>query len=81
MIGLFLLGVVNCILYVKYENIIMPMLVYSLDSTIGMLKITFLGEIGNEAIVLTSKNMLLYSISGVVIFTIGIIFFVKFIMI
>jgi len=79
MIGLFLLGIVNCILYVKYENLIMPMLIYSLDSTIGMLKVTLLGEFGNEAIVLTSKNMILYSISGVVIFTIGIIFFVKFI--
>jgi hypothetical protein len=38
-----------------------------------------LGEFRNESVVLTSKDMFLYSISGISIFIIGIIFFVKFI--
>lgn len=79
MIGVFLLGIVNCILYVKYENILMPMLVYFIDSAIGMIKINLLGKFWNQTVILTSKNISLYSISGVALFIIGIIFFIKFI--
>ena len=79
MIGLFLFGIVNCMLYVKYENIFMPMLIYFINNVIDMLKVILLGEFGNETVVLTSKNMFLYSISGISLFIIGIIFFVKFI--
>lgn len=30
MIGMFLIGILNCMLYVKYENILVPMLIYFL---------------------------------------------------
>jgi len=80
MVGLFLLGIINCILYVKYENILMPMFIYFINSSIDMLKIILFSEFGNDVITVTSKDMLLYSTSGIVLFTIGIIFFAKYIM-
>ena len=79
MIGLFLLGIVNCMLYVKYENILMPMLIDCADSIIHMLKFVLFGKYGNEVVVLTFKDMILYATSGLTLCIIGIIFFVKFI--
>jgi len=79
MIGLFLLGIVNCMLYVKYENILMPMLIDCADSIIHMLKFILFGRYGNEVIVLAFKDMILYATSGLTLCIIGIIFFVNFI--
>lgn len=79
MVGIFLLGVVNCILYVKYENILMPMLIYFLDGFIGMIFVVLFNEFGTETLVLTSKDIILYAGSGVGLFSIGMMFFVKFI--
>lgn len=79
MIGIFLVGVVNCILYVKYENILMPMFIYFLDGIIGMIFIILFNGFGTQTLVLTLKDMILYAVSGVVLFSIGMLFFVKFI--
>lgn len=79
MIGIFLLGVVNCILYVKYENILMPMLIYFLDGVIGMIFIILFDGFGTQNLVLTSKDMILYAVSGIGLFSIGMVFLVKFI--
>ena len=79
MIGFFLFGIVNCMLYVKYENILMPMLINCIDSVISMIKFALFGQFGNDAIVLTSNDITLYAISGGILFIIGMIFFVKFI--
>ena len=79
MIGFFLLGIVNCMLYVKYENLLMPMIINCIDSAISMIKFALLGQFGNDAIVLTSNDIILYAISGGILFIIGIIFFAKFI--
>lgn len=79
MVGIFLLGVVNCILYVKYENILMPMLIYFLDGLIGMIFVVLFNEFGTETLVLTSKDIILYAGSGVGLFSVGMVFFVKFI--
>jgi len=79
MIGIFLLGIVNCMLYVKYENILIPMLIYCADSIINMMKFILFGKYGNEVIVLTFKDMILYATSGLSLCIVGMIFFVKFI--
>lgn len=79
MVGIFLLGVVNCILYVKYENILMPMLIYFLDSIVGMIFIILFDGFGTQNLVLTSMDMILYAGSGVGLFSIGMVFFIKFI--
>ena len=79
MIGFFLLGIVNCMLYVKYENLLMPILINCIDSAISMIKFALFGQFGNDTIVLTSNDIILYAISGGILFIIGMIFFVKFI--
>ena len=79
MVGIFLLGIVNCILYVKYENILMPMLIYFLDGIIGMIFIILFNGFGTQNLVLTLKDMILYAGSGVGLFSIGMVFFIKFI--
>lgn len=79
MIGMFLLGIVNCMLYVKYENLLMPMLVYFINNIISMILFILFGEFGNNTIVLTSNDMILYVVSGGILFISGMIFFVKFI--
>ena len=55
------------------------MLVYLINNIIGIILFSLFGEFGNKVIVLTSNEMILYAVSGVTLFTIGMIFFVKFI--
>jgi len=79
MVGTFLFGILNCILYIKYENILMPMFIYFIDGIISMICVVLFNQFGNQTIVLTSKDMILYAVSGVGLFIIGMIFFIKFI--
>lgn len=79
MIGMFLLGIINCVLYVKYENILIPMFIYFLNGIIGMIFIVLFNGFGTQNIILTSRDMILYAGSGVGLFTIGMIFFIKFV--
>lgn len=79
MVGIFLIGILNCMLYVKYENILVPMLIYFFDGIINMILVILFNEFGNQTIVLTSMDMILYAGSGVGLFTIGMIFFIKFV--
>ena len=51
---IFLLGIINCILYVKYENILIPMFIYFINSLLYMIVSISFGEVGNKAIILTS---------------------------
>jgi membrane protease YdiL (CAAX protease family) len=79
MIGIFMLGIINCMLYVKYENLLMPMLVYFINNIISMIIFILFGEFGNNTIVLTSNDIILYAILGGILFIIGMMFFVKFV--
>lgn len=79
MVGIFLLGIVNCVLYVKYENILIPMFIYFLDGIIGMIFIVLFDGFGTQTIILTSRDMIFYAVSGIILFAIGIAFFIKFI--
>jgi hypothetical protein len=79
MVGLFLLGVVNCVLYVKYENILVPMSIYFLDGIIGMIFIVLFDGFGTKTIFLTTTDMIFYAVSGIGLFSVGMMFFVKFI--
>lgn len=78
-VGIFLFGILNCMLYVKYENILIPMFIYSIDGVISMISTILFNQFGNQTIVLTSKDMILYAVSGLVLFITGMIFFIKFI--
>lgn len=79
MVGIFLIGIINCMLYVKYENILVPMLIYFFDGIINMILVILFNEFGNQTIVLTSIDMILYAGSGVGLFIVGMIFFIKFV--
>jgi membrane protease YdiL (CAAX protease family) len=79
MVGLFLLGVVNCVLYVKYENILVPMFIYFLDGIISMIFIVLFEGFGTQTIFLTTTDKIFYAVSGIGLFSIGMMFFVKFI--
>lgn len=79
MVGIFLFGILNCMLYVKYENILIPMFIYSIDGVISMISTILFNQFGNQTIVLTTKDMILYAVSGFGLFITGMIFFIKFI--
>ena len=78
-IGFLLLGITNCILYVKYENILIPMFIYFINNFLYMLASIPFGKVENKVINLTSTDMILYAVSGVILFTMGMIFFIKFV--
>lgn len=79
MIGVLALGIINCILYVKYRNILMPMFIYFINAFIYMLISMPFKEIKNRSVILTQNDIVLNAISGIILFIIGIVFFIKFI--
>lgn len=79
MIGALALGIINCILYVKYRNILMPMFIYFINAFIYMFISMPFKEIKNKSIILTQNDIILNALLGTILFIIGIIFFIKFI--
>ncbi|WP_243145884.1 CPBP family intramembrane glutamic endopeptidase [Clostridium chromiireducens] len=79
MIGNLALGVINCILYIKYENILMPMLICTINGLLYMLVVIPFQGFKTEYVTLTSDYIIMNAISGTVLFSIGIIFFIRFI--
>lgn len=78
-IGTLMLGIINCILYVKYENILIPMFIYFVNNLIGMIAEVQLGRLKYRSINYNSHDIMVNSIAGAILFTIGIIFMIKFI--
>lgn len=79
MIGALVLGVINCILYVKYENILIPMLLYFINSFLYMLESIPFWGIRDKLVNLTVSSIMINVVLGIILFIIGIIFFIKFI--
>lgn len=79
MIGVLALGIINCILYVKYRNILMPMFIYFINAFLYMLVLMPFGEMKHKSTILTQNDIIINAILGSLLFTIGIIFFIKFI--
>ena len=79
MIGALALGIINCILYVKYRNILIPMFIYFINAFLYMLVSMPFGEMKHKSIILTQNDIIINAILGSLLFTIGIIFFIKFI--
>lgn len=79
MIGALALGIINCILYVKYRNILIPMFIYFINSIIYMFVSMPLEKIKIKSAVLAQNDIVSNAITGVILFTIGIIFFIRFI--
>ena len=78
-IGNLALGIINCILYVKYRNILMPIFIYTINSLLYMLVIIPFQGFRTEYITLTSDYITMNAILGTVLFFIGIIFFIGFV--
>ena len=78
-IGAFIFGIVCCILYIKYKNILIPMTVHFLNNLIA-----FLPQLDINASVNTSpitNTDAIVSLSfGLLLFLIGMFFFIKFIL-
>lgn len=74
--GMILLGVVNCILYIKYKNILVPMMVEYIYNIISLI---FIDNFIDKSIKLTSDGIGICLGIGAVIFSIGISLFIKFI--
>lgn len=75
-----LLGVILCILYKKYENILVPMFLHfvnNLIATIFLLK-PLLGE-SNKIITLTQQNAIIFLGVGITASIIGIYFYIRYI--
>ena len=77
-IGAFLFGIACCILYIKYKNILIPMTVHFFNNLLA-----FLPQIDINAPVdsspITSSDATTSIISGLILFLIGMYFFIKFI--
>lgn len=78
-VGVLVLAVINCILYVKYENIIIPILVNAVGSFIRMLVIVPINGFGYKPITMAFGEVIISLIIGAALFAIGSIFFIKFI--
>lgn len=78
-IGTLALGIINCILYVKYENILIPMFMYFANNIFYMLILVPLGEFKKKIVSFTLHDIMVNSILGIVLFIIGAVFMIKFI--
>lgn len=79
MIGALVLGIINCMLYIKYRNILLPMCIYFINACLYMLASIPLEGMKYSTIILNPNDIVLTGTMGTILFTIGIIFFAKFI--
>lgn len=79
-VGAIAFGIANCILYIKYKNILIPMLVHFINNLIAFIPQFFTGEVdGSIEYVATSTDIIITSIFGAILLTIGTFIFIKFI--
>ncbi|AGF54439.1 hypothetical protein B0P06_001489 [Clostridium saccharoperbutylacetonicum] len=76
--GNFALGIVNCILYVKYENILMPILVYAIYNFVDMFFIKSLIGFNYTILTMNINTIILSLIIGLLLFFVGVQFLVKY---
>ena len=80
-VGAIIFGLANCILYLKYRNILIPMTVHFLNNFLVSIPTFLSNDSGSssEAELLSQSDASAYLISGTIIFIIGMIFFIRFI--
>lgn len=78
-IGAFLFGIACCVLYIKYKNILIPMTVHFFNNFLAFLpQLDINAPIDSSPI--TNSDATASIISGLILFLIGIFFFIKFIL-
>ncbi|RDY22973.1 CPBP family intramembrane metalloprotease [Romboutsia maritimum] len=80
-IGAIVFGIANCILYLKYKNILIPMLVHFLNNLIVSLPSIISHPYSNNKDImnLTLNDIIIYFIIGAILFIIGCLIFIRFI--
>lgn len=80
-VGAIIFGMANCILYLKYRNILIPMTVHFFNNFIVSIPL-FLSNnssVNSETELLTQSDVSTYLIVGIILFIIGAILFARFI--
>ena len=78
-IGAFIFGIACCILYIKYKNILIPMTVHFLNNLIAFLPQLNINP-PVDAAPITNIDAIVSLSFGLVLFLIGMFFFIKFIL-
>lgn len=79
-VGAVIFGIANCILYLKYRNILIPMTVHFLNNLLASLPMLFSNTASSaEAELITKSDAYSFLIDGIIIFSIGLILFIRFI--
>ena len=79
-VGAVIFGIANCILYLKYRNILIPMTVHFLNNLLASLPMLFSNTASSaEAELITKSDAYSFLIYGIIIFSIGLILFIRFI--
>lgn len=82
-VGAIIFGIANCILYLKYRNILIPMTVHFLNNLIVSIPTLFSSAdsiSGAESELLTLNDASTYLIVGIITLIIGLFLFIRFIM-
>lgn len=79
MIGTLALGIINCVLYVKYENLLIPMFVYFMNNLLYMIIYIPINGFKTKNITLTPNSVTVNAVIGLVLVVIGIVSFAKFV--
>lgn len=79
-VGAVIFGIANCILYLKYRNILIPMTVHFLNNLLASLPMLFSNTASSaEAELITKSDAYSFLIYGIIAFSIGLILFIRFI--
>ncbi|MGM9531768.1 lysostaphin resistance A-like protein, partial [Intestinibacter sp.] len=79
-VGAVIFGIANCILYLKYRNILIPMTVHFLNNLLASLPMLLSNSASSaQSELITKSDAHLFLLYGVIVFSIGLIFFIRFI--
>lgn len=79
MIGALAFGIVNCFLYAKYKNILIPIFVHFINNFLALTVLFKISDYSGNLIDLEKNNVIIGSVSGIIMIAIGSILLVRFI--
>ncbi len=79
MIGALVFGIVNCFLYVKYKNILVPIFVHCINNLLALTVFFKISNYSGNLIGIDKKSVFITGISGFITFFIGMALLIRFI--
>lgn len=79
MIGALAFGIINCFLYSKYKNILIPIFVHSINNLLALTVFFRISDYSGNLINVEKKNLVISAVGGIIMIAIGIILLVRFI--